>query len=69
MCCVDRLNPQVNAVQCRGDWCRVEVQGDIGGEDIDDMNELQLRIDESLGRDSEIRFGKQSGNSRVLFIR
>lgn len=60
----------VKAVVCRSDWCRVEIEDtSVNGRDnlISDL-ELQLRINESLGRDTVIRSGQRNGRQRVLFI-
>ena len=59
----------VHAVVCRSDWCRVELENTSGeGEDLISDLELQLEINESLGRDTVIRSGERNGSHRVLFI-
>lgn len=58
-----------NSIVCRAEWCRVEIEDEIAvDEGVDPEHELQLRIDESLGRDTTIRWGKKEGNRRVVFI-
>ena len=59
----------VNSVVCRSDWCRVEVE-DTSNETNDLISglELQLRINESLGRNTVIQTGERNGRHRVLFI-
>jgi len=58
-----------NSIVCRAEWCRVEIEYEIAvDEGVDPEHELQLRIDESLGRDSTIRWGEKEGNRRVIFI-
>jgi len=59
----------VNSVVCRSDWCRVEVE-DTSDEANDLISglELQLRINESLGRNTVIKSGASNGRHRVLFI-
>jgi hypothetical protein len=59
----------VNSVVCRSDWCRVEVE-DTSNETNDLIAglELQLRINESLGRNTVIQTGERNGRHRVLFI-
>lgn len=59
----------VYSKDCRSGWCRVEVEVDgAAKDDSDSMRELQLKIDESLGRDTVIRWGSKDGNRRVLFV-
>ena len=59
----------VNSVVCRSNWCRVEVE-DTSNETNDLISglELQLRINESLGRNTVIQTGERNGRHRVLFI-
>lgn len=59
----------VNSVVCRADWCRVEIEdnGDAANDLISGL-ELQLRINESLGRNTVIQSGETTGRKRVLFI-
>jgi len=60
----------IQSVNCRSGWCRVEIEEySTNGEDVDSSGELHLKINESLGRDTTIRWGKQQGNRRVLFIK
>ena len=59
----------VNSVVCRSDWCRVELEDTSSeGEDLISDLELQLKINESLGRDTVIRSGKRNDSHRVLFV-
>jgi hypothetical protein len=59
----------VHSVVCRSDWCRVELDNTSGeGEDLISDLELQLEINESLGRDTVIRSGERNGRHRVLFV-
>jgi hypothetical protein len=59
----------VHSVACRAGWCRVEVEEyNYDEEDENSTYELQLKINESLGRDSTIRWGRKTGNRRVIFI-
>ncbi len=64
-------NFNVNSVICSDEWCRVEIEEYNGKADtgLEADLELQLQIDESLGRDTEIRFGPRQGNNRVVYIR
>jgi hypothetical protein len=59
----------VSSVVCRSDWCRVEIE-DTSDETNDLISglELQLRINESLGRNTVIQSGQRNGRHRVLFI-
>ena len=59
----------VTSVVCRADWCRVEVE-DTSDETNDLISglELQLKINESLGRNTVIQSGARNGRNRVLFI-
>jgi len=59
----------VNSVVCRSDWCRVEVEDTSNTtNDLVSGLELQLRINESLGRNTVILTGEKNGRHRVLFI-
>jgi hypothetical protein len=59
----------VHSVVCRSDWCRVELENTSGeGEDLISDLELQLEINDSLGRDTVIRSGERNGSHRVLFV-
>jgi hypothetical protein len=60
---------EVDSIVCRSEWCRVEIVNETPSEEGSDPDhELQLKISESLGRDTVIRWGKKDGNRTVLFI-
>jgi len=60
----------LHSVNCRSGWCRVEVEEyPTPEEDVDSSGDLHLKINESVGRDTTIRWGKQEGNRRVVFVR
>jgi hypothetical protein len=59
----------VDSVVCRSDWCRVELENTSSeGRDLVSDLELQLKINDSLGRDTVIRSGERNGSHRVLFV-
>jgi len=60
----------IHSVNCRSGWCRVEIEEyPTPEEDVDSSGELHLKINESVGRDTTIRWGKQEGNRRVVFVK